>query len=186
MEDEQEIQPVKGEVFPVSKRKILGLVATILLILPFAAALVWLWWTDTVIPVINKQVKWYGALIGLVGSVAGVFGSPLLIWWLLTRKERLILGKDVLQLVVSKGGEDVVRYQVPYDNIESVSIQKENDQTVVAVELRDLEDPDLYPANPKVFYTRQNGHEWHFSLGDQYVEPLESLRKKIRKRMQRG
>jgi hypothetical protein len=93
MENEASVQPVDGEIIPISAKKMLQIVAVALLILPIAITAVWLWWTDTPIPVINRQVTWYGALLGLLGTIIGIVTPPAMIWVLLSRKEKLILGE---------------------------------------------------------------------------------------------
>ncbi len=128
-------------------------------------------------------MTWFGALLGLLGILIGVIAPPLVIWLLLARKERLIFGDRLFQVVVNKSGQEVVQLQIPYANIESISIQQENDQKVVAMQLRELDNPDTFSSDQNAFITRQRYGLSHFSIHDQYPESLNELCNKIKKRM---
>ena len=128
-------------------------------------------------------MRFSGALLGFIGTFIGIITPPILIWLLLTRKEWLIFGEKLLQEVVAKNGEEAIKCQIPYTNIESVSMQKEFDQDVVAIQLKDLEDRDTYCNDATAFTTRQKHGLMHYSINDSYQDTLDNLCRKLKKRI---
>jgi hypothetical protein len=174
-----EVQPVSGEYILVSAKKSIGLIAFVLAVMPVGLVLMWLWGSNTTIPFINKQVTWWGALIGLVLAAAGILVPPLVLWRWLVRKERLVFGAEYLQIVVSKGGQDVVKTQIAFKNIESATIQKHLDQTVVAIQLRDVDATDLVAASGDTLRSFKRNFGFHLYLNDSYQLPAQELCRRI-------
>jgi hypothetical protein len=108
MSAEREFQPVEGEYIPVSAKKSFLLICLAIVMVPIGVGLALLWWNETTIPLINKRVTWWGGLLGAVGAVAGILVPPIILWQWLVRKERLVLGTEYLQVVISKGGKEFV------------------------------------------------------------------------------
>lgn len=174
-----EPQPVQGEPVPVSAMKSVWIIGLALGIVPIGLGLIWLWWAETTIPLINKQVAWWGAAIGGFLVVVGVLGPPVILWQWLVRKERLVFGTEYLQVVISKGGRDAVKTQIAYRNIESVSVQKHFENKVVAIQLRDVDAPDLFPAGGEPLVKFKSEFGFHCHLDDSYRMPPEEICRRI-------
>jgi hypothetical protein len=82
---------------------------------------------------------------------------------------------------VTKSGRETVQCQIPYANIESVAIQKSGDNTVIAIQLRVLDDHETYHTDKTAFITCEKHGMPHYSLHDHYQEGLESLCRRIEK-----
>jgi len=176
---EREFQPVQGEYIPISAKKAIWLIGLALVLIPVGVGLAWLWGSDTTIPLINKQVTWWGALIGVVMATAGILLPPIILWQWLVRKERLVIGTEYLQVVISKGGKDSVKTQIAYKNIESATIQKHFEQTVIAIQLRDVDAPDLVPPGGESLTKFKRDFGFHLYLEDSYQLPAEDLCRRI-------
>jgi hypothetical protein len=176
---DHEFQPVEGETFPVSAKKSFLIIGLALVMLPVGIGLTWLWGTDTTIPLINKQVTWWGALIGLVAVIGGVLLPPIVLWQWLVRKERLVIGTEYLQVVVTKGGRDVVKKQIAVKNIHSAAVQKHAEMTVVAIQLRDIHAPDLVPAGGEYLTKYMADRGFHLSIDDSYQVSAADICSKI-------
>ena len=177
----RELQPVQGEVIPVSAKKAIWLIGLAVVFIPVGVGLAWLWVSDTTIPLINRQVTWWGAFIGAVGAAAGILLPPIVLWQWLVRKERLVIGTEYLQVVVSKSGTDVVKRQIALKNIESTVPKKHFEQTVVAIQLRNVDAPDLVPPGGDTLRKFKQDFGFHVYLGDNYQVSVEELCRRIEK-----
>lgn len=177
----RKFQPVPGEVIPISAKKSIGLVAFVLALAPVGIGLTWLWVSNTKIPLINQQVTWWGALIGAVLVAGAVVVPPVVLWQWLVRKQRLILGTEYLQVVVTKGGKDIVKQQVALKNIESAAVQKHLEVTVIAIQLRDVDAPDLVPLGGDTLTKFKKNFGLHLYIEDSYQLSAEALCRKIEK-----
>jgi hypothetical protein len=176
-----EFQPVQGDSIPVSAKKAIWFVGLGLAITPLGLVLMWLWWSDTTIPVIEKQVSWWGALLGVVATVSGILLPPLVLWQWLVRKERLVIGADYLQIVISKGGKDFVKTQIAFKNIESASVTKHFDNKVVAILIRDIHAPDLVSPGADELTKFEKSFGFHLYLEDIYQLPARDVCRRIEK-----
>ncbi|MDB5311972.1 MAG: hypothetical protein JWO38_6174 [Gemmataceae bacterium] len=178
---EREFQPVQGESILVSAKKAIRLIGLALVLIPVGVGLTWLWGSDTTIPLINKQVTWWGALVGGVVGAAGILLPPIVFWQWLVRKERLVIGTEYLQVVISKGGTDFVKKQIAFKNIESATLQKHFEQTVIAIQLRVVDAPDLVPPGGDTLTKFKRHFGFHLYLEDSYQLPAEDLCRRIEK-----
>jgi hypothetical protein len=148
MENESVVPLVEGEVVPVSARKLLlNCVISELKLLPLSSALLWLWWTETPIPLVQWNITELGAFIGFVLLILCIVAPVGIIRQLLIRRERLIFGGRFIQIVIMKGDQESVRCQIPYTNMESAFVAKEKGHTIVAIQLKSLDDPNTYNSD---------------------------------------
>jgi hypothetical protein len=178
---DREVQSESGEIIPVCAKKALQLIGPALFVIPVGVVLAWLWASDTTIPLINKQVTWWGALIGACSAVAGILVPPIILWQWLVRKERLVIGAEYIQVVIAKGGRDVVKQQIAFTNIESATLQKHFEQTVIGIRLRDVNAPDLVPSGGEALTKFERDFGFHVCLEDSYQVPAEEIRRRIEK-----
>lgn len=106
---------------------------------------------------------------------------PVVLWQWLVRKQRLILGTEYLQVVVTKGGKDIVKQQVALKNIESAAVQKHLEVTVIAIQLRDVDAPDLVPLGGDTLTKFKKNFGFHLYIEDSYQLSAEALCRKIEK-----
>jgi hypothetical protein len=183
METGREVQAVPGECIPVSAKKSIGVIVLALVCLPVGLVLVWLWWSDTMIPLITRRMTLWGAVVGAVMVLGGVLIPPLVLWSWLVRKERLVIGTEYLQVVISKGGMDVVKMQIALKNIESVGVHKHFDSTVIAIQLRDVDASDLVPPGGERLTKFKKDFGFHLSIHDSYQLSAKDICRRIEEAM---
>jgi hypothetical protein len=168
--------PVEGEIIRDSPLKTLALcLLAIFVFAPFGAGLIWAWWIE--VSFHDKQISWYGALIGAVLVFGGICAIPVSFLCFIQRN-RLIFGKDYLQLV---SGEKVT-IQIPYRNIAQVGMgEAEVKGKFIGIELRDLsESQTLCPGAEAT----KSGFGWHYALADEsWTKSLAEIHNQITERL---
>jgi hypothetical protein len=125
----------------------------------------------------NRQITWIGATGAAICLVLGIFIIPMMIRNMF-RRSRLIFGKDCFQCVV---GEGMVTHQFPYSNIARIEHVHKPNENFIGIDLREITDPNT--LNPRPEATKAFGG-WHYRLtSDTWVEPLDKIHDRIRKRI---
>ena len=114
-------------------------------------------------------------------AAAGVALPQVVLWQWLVRKERLVIGTEYLQVVVSKSGTGVVKLQVAFKNIESATVAKHFDNTVVAIQVRDVDAPDLVGPEGDTLRKFKQDFGFHLYIEDTYRISAEDICRIIEK-----
>lgn len=173
---EKQLRPVEGEIVRDSPLKTLALcLLAIFVLAPLGAAMVWAWWVEA--SFVNKQISWYGALIGVVLVLGGICAVPVSVFAFF-RRNQLIFGKDFLQLV---RGEKVA-VQIPYQNIAQVGLDDaEVKGKFLGIDLRDLNESQTLCPVPEI---TKNSFGWHYTLDDEsWTVPLAKIHEEIVRRL---
>jgi hypothetical protein len=134
--------PVEGEAIGCSKKAVLERIYGAIAICTCAFAVVWLWWNETTFTFGTQLVRlgWWTTPFAAAGVAAAVFLAGTALNAIL-KKQRLIIGKDCLQIVTNVSGQDQVVFQLPYSSISEISCP--NDKVIV-IALKNLNDPRNY------------------------------------------
>jgi hypothetical protein len=175
----KQFQPVEGREFPESVLSIIGMVLLgTFVIAPLGVVLVLAWWHEWSFA--NRQISWYGALIGMLLVGLGLL-SPLLLVRIF-RREVMIVGKEAFQVVVA----GKVTQQIPYRNIAGIRLFRDHESAdfvrdFIGIDLANLDDmATLYPAAETI----KQLHGWHCRIEKGFRSvPLEQLYELIMKQM---
>ncbi len=146
-------------------------VLALFVLAPLGSIVTGAWWNGWTFG--NRQISWYGALLGAILAVIGILGGPAILIRIF-RRESLIVGKNCLQSVV--GGERVT-VQIPYANIAKIELVRDQGgahaENFIGVMLADTQDAaTLCPAAEATM--RALG--WHHKIPKGFRPmPLEQL-----------
>ena len=149
---------------------------------PLGSIMVWAWWAGWTFA--DRQVAWYGGLLGAVIAVLGLIGGPASLIGMF-RRESLILGKKCLQLVI---GREKVTAQIPYANMTRIELIR-NKEGAFAVDFIGIVLADTNDAAtlcPEAEPNMQSAG-WHYKIPKGFRPmPLEQLYELILKQMTRS
>lgn len=178
MADDRELplRAVEGEIVRDSPLKKFALcLLAIFVLAPLGAGMAWAWWIEA--SFLNRQISWYGALIGILLVLGGICAVPIS-FLCFFRRNQIAFGKDCLQIL---RGEKVT-VQIPYQNIAQVGLDEaEVKGKFIGIDVRDLNEPrTLCPAAE----VTKNGFGWHYALDDEpWTMPLAKIHDEILKRL---
>jgi hypothetical protein len=117
----------------------------------------------------------------LVGGICALAGAFMIYgyWPALALSERVIIGRDRLQLVVRDG--EVIG-QIPYDNIAEMGIW--NPARSIKLRLIEAERADTLWPNKMEFKRMLTPSNFDLIFGQDYEEPAESILEELRKRFE--
>lgn len=167
---------IEGEIVRDSPLKTLGLcLMAIFLLAPLGVGLVWAWWTG--FSFLDRQVSWYGAVIGAVLVLGGILAVPVAVLCFF-RRNQLILGEQYLQLV---RGENVT-IQIPYRNVAQIELDEaEVKGKYIGIDLFDLNESGTLCPGAEI---TKKGFGWHYTLTDEsWTVPLNEIHERIRNRL---
>lgn len=172
----RDFRPIEGEIIGQSVLKLVGLFVFSLLALPAGIWAVWVWWTGATL--LGYSLNWWGAALGAVFVLIGLFGMPTFLLSIF-RRQCLILGEDRLQLATEKGS---VFTQIPYRNIARMELIREDTGKYIGIDLHDTEDADTLNKDAG---TTKKWSGWHYKLGDDsWTMPIEEIHARLKSRVQ--
>jgi hypothetical protein len=141
---------------------------------PTGALAVHAWWTGQLF--FGMNVVWYGALLGFVGIVVGLYSVASLINTFL-QKNYLIIGEDCFQQI--QYGKVIV--QIPFDNISRLEYGEHSILgKSIDFSFRDKDDPRTICAD----WLRHSAMDFDFQIAEAgWQLPMEELHEKLEARL---
>jgi hypothetical protein len=175
-----QVKPVKGEVFSRSAGKAFLGVAGFGLLFLFGVGLVYAFLTDTPWKGGDRPefVTWWGFLMGLACMGFGPVFMVLTIRAVL-RKQRVVVGKDRLQILERIGGRDVVVFQVPYTNIAKLKYEVTEAARRIGIKFKDTEDPATFDNTSGFEFNAAMDDKWHFCIQGGFQGGLKAIHEAI-------
>jgi hypothetical protein len=168
-ERQENLQPVAGDEFAPALGKLWGMLLVFLLMIPAGAIAALCWWLGVELPG-GRVLSDKAGIAGLIAIPLGGFLALVIAAFLLSAK-RLVLAEHCVQMQ-SRGR---VAVHIPYANIAHTSASGEAGAGVIALRLRDRQDPEtLVPTWTKDQYEIQVLV---------YREPMDAIFKRLNERL---
>ncbi len=180
-----EPKPVRGDVIPVSKTKLVGILIFGIVLFAICTFMLLdgllIGEEKTVLPF---RLTWWGYILVVIGFGMGVFCTFAGLFGFFVPTQ-LVFGKTLFQEQRKSGGQWIVILQIPYEAIRKVKFETYDDDTHIGFKLEEPDDPDIYCKDETAFETA-NGKGWDYILNGLYTVSLKDIASKLKRKADRA